>query len=46
MVGNFPKAFSHIALVNAAFDIEEAAGVRKRANRDSHKHLTEGGIND
>jgi len=46
MVGNFPQAFSHIALVNAAFDIEEAAGVRKRANRDSHKHLTEGGIND
>jgi GH15 family glucan-1,4-alpha-glucosidase len=40
MVGNFPQAFSHIALVNAAFDIEEAAGVRKRANRDSHQHPT------
>ncbi len=33
LVGNFPQAFSHIALVNAAFDLEESKGVRKRARR-------------
>jgi GH15 family glucan-1,4-alpha-glucosidase len=33
MVGNFPQAFSHIALVNAAFDLEDGAGVRKRTRR-------------
>jgi GH15 family glucan-1,4-alpha-glucosidase len=33
MVGNFPQAFSHIALLNAAFDLEDGAGVRKRARR-------------
>jgi GH15 family glucan-1,4-alpha-glucosidase len=35
-VGNFPQAFSHIALVNAAFDLEEREGVRKRAHRNHH----------
>ena len=35
MVGNFPQAFSHIAMVNAAFDLE-ADGVKIR-NR-SHRH--------
>ncbi len=38
LVGNFPQAFSHIALVNAAFDLDDGAGVRKRAHRNSHKH--------
>jgi GH15 family glucan-1,4-alpha-glucosidase len=33
MVGNFPQAFSHIALLNAAFDLEDGTGVRKRARR-------------
>ena len=33
LVGNFPQAFSHIALVNAAFDLEDSAQFRKRANR-------------
>jgi GH15 family glucan-1,4-alpha-glucosidase len=33
LVGNFPQAFSHIALLNAAFDLEDGAGVRKRAHR-------------
>ena len=33
LVGNFPQAFSHIALVNAAFDLEDGEGVRKRARR-------------
>jgi GH15 family glucan-1,4-alpha-glucosidase len=37
LVGNFPQAFSHIALVNAAFDLDDGAGVRKRAHRNSHK---------
>ncbi|WP_348260903.1 glycoside hydrolase family 15 protein [Telmatobacter sp. DSM 110680] len=32
-VGNFPQAFSHIALVNAAFDLEDGEGVRERAHR-------------
>ncbi len=36
-VGNFPQAFSHIALVNAAFDLEDGAGVRSRA-RHASKH--------
>jgi len=30
LVGNFPQAFSHIALVNAAFDIEDGKEVRGR----------------
>jgi GH15 family glucan-1,4-alpha-glucosidase len=33
LVGNFPQAFSHIALVNAAFDLEEKVGLRKRMHR-------------
>ena len=33
LVGNFPQAFSHIALVNAAFDLEDGEGVRHRARR-------------
>jgi GH15 family glucan-1,4-alpha-glucosidase len=33
-VGNFPQAFSHIALVNAAFDLE-GVGVRERARREA-----------
>jgi len=33
LVGNFPQAFSHIALVNAAFDLQEGAEVRARAHR-------------
>ena len=33
LVGNFPQAFSHIALVNAAFYLEEDMSVRKRAHR-------------
>jgi GH15 family glucan-1,4-alpha-glucosidase len=32
-VGNFPQAFSHIALVNAAYDLEGGAQTRKRARR-------------
>jgi len=33
LVGNFPQAFSHIALVNAAFDLEDGVAVRERAHR-------------
>jgi GH15 family glucan-1,4-alpha-glucosidase len=33
-VGNFPQAFSHIALVNAAFYLEDGKRVRHRAHRD------------
>jgi GH15 family glucan-1,4-alpha-glucosidase len=33
MVGNFPQAFSHIALLNAAFDLDDDAAVRDRARR-------------
>ena len=32
LVGNFPQAFSHIALVNAAFDLESGGG-RARSER-------------
>ncbi len=37
LVGNFPQAFSHIALVNAAFYLEDAFRVRKRAHRNLHQ---------
>jgi GH15 family glucan-1,4-alpha-glucosidase len=33
LVGNFPQAFSHISLVNAAFYLEEDVNVRRRAHR-------------
>jgi GH15 family glucan-1,4-alpha-glucosidase len=37
MVGNFPQAFSHIALVNAAFDLEDGVGVRDRTGRQGER---------
>jgi GH15 family glucan-1,4-alpha-glucosidase len=37
LVGNFPQAFSHIALVNAAFYLEHESRARKRAPRDHHR---------
>lgn len=33
LLGNFPQAFSHIALVNAAFDLVDRKSVRGRSNR-------------
>jgi GH15 family glucan-1,4-alpha-glucosidase len=33
LVGNYPQSFSHIALVNAAYDLEDGVGVRKRCCR-------------
>jgi GH15 family glucan-1,4-alpha-glucosidase len=36
LVGNFPQAFSHIALVNAAFDLENKPNTPRRANRNLH----------
>jgi len=38
MVGNFPQAFSHIALVNAAFDLESASNARHRTHRSSEQN--------
>jgi GH15 family glucan-1,4-alpha-glucosidase len=38
LVGNFPQAFSHIALVNAAFDLEDGKLMRQRAHRQVRKH--------
>ncbi len=39
LVGNFPQAFSHISLVNAAFDLEDGAGTRERCQREpGHGH--------
>ena len=37
MVGNFPQAFSHIALVNTAFYLEEDKNLRKRSHRNMGK---------
>jgi GH15 family glucan-1,4-alpha-glucosidase len=37
LVGNFPQAFSHIALVSAAFDIDDEVEMRTRAHRYSQK---------
>jgi GH15 family glucan-1,4-alpha-glucosidase len=33
LVGNFPQAFSHIALVNAAFDLDDGKRIRVRSHR-------------
>jgi GH15 family glucan-1,4-alpha-glucosidase len=38
LVGNFPQAFSHIALVNAAFYLDDLAGLRKRSHRQARNH--------
>lgn len=40
MVGNFPQAFSHIALVNAAFDLEDGPDARDRAGREKTQQLS------
>ena len=41
LVGNFPQAFSHIAMVNAAFDLEaDGAKVRERSHRQVHRKPT------
>jgi GH15 family glucan-1,4-alpha-glucosidase len=40
MVGNFPQAFSHIAMVNAAFYLETGKRLRRRAERDGHGVMT------
>jgi GH15 family glucan-1,4-alpha-glucosidase len=41
LVGNFPQAFSHIALVNAAFDIEDGPGSRSRSHRRKNHHASD-----
>jgi GH15 family glucan-1,4-alpha-glucosidase len=38
-VGNFPQAFSHIALVNAAFELEGKDGARQRVHHPLGKKL-------
>ncbi len=38
LVGNFPQAFSHIALVNAAFDLEDETHARKRSHRNANRN--------
>lgn len=41
LIGNFPQAFSHIALVNAAFDLEcDGARIRQRSNREMDRKPT------
>ncbi len=37
MVGNFPQAFSHIAMVSAAFFLQTGKRLRTRAERDHHR---------
>jgi GH15 family glucan-1,4-alpha-glucosidase len=37
MVGNFPQAFSHIAMVNAAFYLETGTRLRRRAERNGRR---------
>jgi GH15 family glucan-1,4-alpha-glucosidase len=36
LVGNFPQAFSHISLINAAFDLERKEDTDHRAHRHNH----------
>jgi GH15 family glucan-1,4-alpha-glucosidase len=38
LVGNFPQAFSHIALVNAAFDLADGERSRARSSRHAGPH--------
>ncbi len=40
LVGNFPQAFSHIAMVNAAFDLEDGADVRCRTHRNGKSDVS------
>jgi GH15 family glucan-1,4-alpha-glucosidase len=37
LVGNFPQAFSHIALINAAFDLEHDTEPHHRTRRHAHQ---------
>jgi len=39
LVGNFPQAFSHIALVNAAFDLAHEEETHHRARHHKHAEL-------
>lgn len=41
LVGNFPQAFSHIALVNAAFHLHDGARMRERAHRNMGRGAAE-----
>ncbi len=36
-VGNFPQAFSHIAMVNAIFDLEGGSGLHVRKQQERHR---------
>ena len=39
LVGNFPQGFSHIGLVNTAYNLSAAGGTaRQRASRDAPPH--------
>ena len=38
-VGNFPQAFSHLALVKTALSLHEQAPVRERIKQGSVRHL-------
>ena len=42
MVGNFPQAFSHISLVNAAFDLDDGPDARGRCRREDQNSATAG----
>jgi GH15 family glucan-1,4-alpha-glucosidase len=42
LVGNFPQAFSHIAMVNAAFYLDDEAQLRRRAHRHARNHTAPG----
>jgi len=42
MVGNFPQAFSHIALVNAAFDLDDGPSMRSRDHGHAHPKARKG----
>ena len=44
LVGNFPQAFSHIALVNAAFALEDGKTRRSRAHRYLHHAKPSGSL--
>ena len=37
LVGNFPQAFSHIAMVNAAFDLDNKSMMHRHTHHPAHR---------